>query len=520
VGAAYRLGGNTVIRGGYGIAYGANNTGWYDGPFCYNQGGFTPGTQVQPYGGTPNGTMVGNFWNAEASPIIVPPGANASAPQLYGTSGAFFDVNSERPGRVQMWNVFVERQVSRALFFSAGYNGSRGVHLYQSRYPLQNNQFIPAAVRAQWRQTYIDTNAGTNPASTQVQNPLQPATGALLPFVGSIAQRTIAQSNLYYPYLALLGDTLQRDQGWSDYNSMVLRARHSGRALFVDASYTWSKSTDTGYTELQDQQGFSNNVGSGGGGANGVLDLLNWKNDKKLSYSDVPHRVVVTATYDLPFGKGQRFAIANPVARGAMSGWRIGSVYTWQMGMPLSQTGANGGSLDNRPNVNTAANEPLILPESYQKWYDGKTSVTLPDGRIYTPCSQCFLKFNPDAFVGQFLTTANGGRQSDQYWMGNAAINYSALRGPGRNNLDFTLTRNFRVKERYTVSFMANVTNALNHTQFRPGSYNMALGSVQLTDIPAQGVIAGVGQSAATYGSHNMNTHDPRQMILEMRVRF
>jgi trimeric autotransporter adhesin len=520
LGAAYRLGGNTVIRGGYGIAYGANNTGWYDGPYCYNQGAFTPGSQVLPYGGTPNGTLLGKFWDAEPSRIVVPPGANASAPQLYGTGGAYFDVNSERPGLVQMWNFFLERQVSRALFLSAGYSGSHGSRLFQSRYPLQNNQMIPADVRAQWRQTYINTNGGTNPASVQVQNPLQPATGELLPFVGTLAQRTLPQSNLYYPYLPLLSQTLQRDQGESNYNALMLRVRHSGRALYMDASYTWSKSTDTGYTELQDAQGFSNNVGSGGGGANGVLDLLNWKNSKKLSYSDVPHRVVVTATYNLPFGKGQHFAVGNPVARAALSGWRIGSVLMWQKGFPLSPTGANGGSLNNRPNVNRAGNQPLELPEKYQKWYDGNTSITLPDGRIYTPCAQCFLKYNPDAFAGQFLITANGGRQADQYWMGNAAINYSALRGPGRSNLDFTLTRDFRVKERYTASFMANVTNALNHTQFRAGSYNMGVGSVQLTDIPAQGVIAGVGQSAATYGSHNMNTYDPRQLILEVRLRF
>ena len=40
---------------------------------------------------------------------------------------------------------------------------------------------------------------------------------------------------------------------------------------------------------------------------------------------------------------------------------------------------------------------------------------------------------------------------------------------------------------------MANVTNALNHTQFRTGSYNMALGGIQVTDVPAQGLVAGAG---------------------------
>ena len=55
LGAAYRLGNDWVVRGGYGMAYGANNTGWYDGPFAYNMGAFTTGTQVQPYGTNPNG---------------------------------------------------------------------------------------------------------------------------------------------------------------------------------------------------------------------------------------------------------------------------------------------------------------------------------------------------------------------------------------------------------------------------------------------------------------------------------
>jgi hypothetical protein len=48
----------------------------------------------------------------------------------------------------------------------------------------------------------------------------------------------------------------------------------------------------------------------------------------------------------------------------------------------------------------------------------------------------------------------------------------------------------------------------------------MALGATQVTDVPAQGLVAGQGQSAATYGTHNLNTFDPRQMIMEMRIRF
>ena len=521
LGAAYRLGQSWVLRGGYGINYSANNTGWYDGPFAYNQGAFAPGSQALPYGTTPNGNLAGHFWDTVASPLIVPPGANSTAPQVYGNGGAFFNYNSQRPGRVQLWNFFVERELGRAWLVSAGYTGAKGANLAQARYTLQNNQMIPDGVLATWRQTYIDSNARINPANTLVQNPFQPATGQVLPFVGTLAQRTIPQTNLYYPYLGILSDTVQRDDGFSNYNALKVSVRHSfAHGFLLDANYTWSKTTDEGYTELQDMQAFSDVTPTSGGGSAYVLDLKNNGNNKKLSYADVPHRIVVTGTYELPFGKGHTFALSNPAARAVLSDWQIGSVLTWQQGFPLAPVGVNSGSLNGRANHNTAPNEPLILPKNLQRWYDGKTTITLPDGRQYKPAAQTYLVYNPDAFVGQTLTTANGSHQADLFWWGTSAINYGEMRGPGRSNLDVTLSREFHYKERFTLALDARATNVFNHTQFRTGSFNMSLGSTQVSDIPASGVVAGETQNPGAYGSHNMNTFDPRQLLLEVRLRF
>ena len=520
VGLAYHLKGNWVLRGGYGLAYAANNTGWYDGPGIYNMGSFAAGTQNLPYGTSPNGTLVGNFWDAAASNVIPAVGANSSAPQIYGTGLYFFNRNSEIPPVAHMWNFFLERQLSRTWFVSAGYSGTRGSHLNQARFPLQSDQSVPASVLASCRQTYIASNAGNNPCTAQVQNPLQPVTGPLVPFAGTLGQRTIPMADTYYPYVALLGDSMEQGLGWSDYNALKVRVRHSfARGFLLDANYTWSKAIDTAYTELQDYQGFSDTVGGNGHGSNG-LDILNLNNDKKLSYSDVPSRLIATVTYDLPFGSRQRFNPGNRWARATVSGWRVATVFTWQRGYPLGPTGAAGTAMDSRPDLNPAPNEPLVLPKNLQGWYDGKKTVTLPDGRTYTPCAQCYLQFNPDAFVGQTLTLANGNHQSNLYWMGNAAIDYASLRGPGRNNVDLTLLRDFRIRERFSLSFNARATNAFNHTQFRPGSFGMALGTIQTTNVPAQGLTIGEGQGAASYGSHSMNTFDPRQIIMEMRLRF
>src|SRR6478736_7250066 len=100
-----------------------------------------------------------------------------------------------------MWNLFVERQIGRSWFVSAGYAGTHGTNLAQARTPLQNNQFVPTSVLSTCRQTYIDSNAANNPCTANIANPLQPGGTSLLPFVGTIAQANIPMIDTYYPYL-------------------------------------------------------------------------------------------------------------------------------------------------------------------------------------------------------------------------------------------------------------------------------------------------------------------------------
>ena len=241
--------------------------------------------------------------------------------------------------------------------------------------------------------------------------------------------------------------------------------RSSG--IFLDASYTWSKSIDNAYTELQDMQGFSNTTSGGAGIDN--LDILNLRNDKKLSYSDIPNRLVVMATYELPFRK----VAMNNVGHGILNNWKLGTVYMAQAGIPVGETDDAPGALNGRPNRTGQAFE---LPKSYQKWYNGTTTVTLPDGRQYTPSAMTFLKYNPDAFVGQTVTTPNGSVLGSLYTMGQAAIDYGGMRAGAINNVNLSLTRDFRIREGIMLSFRANVSNAFNHPQWLPSDYTMDLG--------------------------------------------
>jgi trimeric autotransporter adhesin len=512
VGFAYRFTNAWVLRGGYGVSYAPNNTGWYDGPYTYAMGAFAPGTNVLPYGTSPNGTLVGNFSSPAVSSIVPSVGANSAAPQLYGSGFPFFNRNGERPPRLQQWNVFVERQLAHSWLVSAGYVGSHGNNLQISRLALQNDQDLPTSVTSSWRQAYIASNGLENPGNNLVPNPLQSTTGALRPFQGILGDRVVPQNITYYPYLALNSDSIQSDQAISNYNALQARVRRAfSSGLFLDLSYTWSKSTDNVYTELQDEQGFSDTSSSNG------IDIRNLKNNMKLSSSDVPHRFVSMLTYDLPFGKGGQLAIPNSVARAVLGGWQIGSVLTFQSGYPLGPTDANSGALNGRPNL--VQGQALTLPKSLQGWYNGTTTITLPDGRKYTPCAQCYLKYNPDAFSGEVVSTPNGSSVTDIYWTGDAALNYGAIRGPGRNNVDLTLSRNFHLTERVVLSIRANVSNAFNHTQFLSNSYSTDLGGTVAVGTPALGVIAGQG-SSNSYGTHGLGTFDPRQVILEGRIQF
>jgi hypothetical protein len=106
--------------------------------------------------------------------------------------------------------------------------------------------------------------------------------------------------------------------------------------------------------------------------------------------------------------------------------------------------------------------------------------------------------------------------------MGQAAIDYGGMRAGAINNVNLSLTRDFRIREGIMLSFRANVSNAFNHPQWLPSDYTMDLGGA-LASTPGNPVTGGAtaGQgSSNSYGARGMNTYDPREIIMEGRVTF
>ena len=195
-----------------------------------------------------------------------------------------------------------------------------------------------------------------------------------------------------------------------------LERRFSGGLSFL-ASYTFGHAIDDA-------------SGLGGGGSSRLTqDARNLKADRGNSDYDARHRFVVSYIYELPYGHGKRFGNTIPaVVNAILGGWQLSGITSFQSGRPLfvqlgSDNSRTGKNLD-RPNVTGI--EPLFQDRTSKTVYTNKAAFETPP-------------------VGTF---------------GNAPRNY--FNGPGTNNFDLTLGKNFRT-EKVVIQFRAEFFNAFNH---------------------------------------------------------
>ena len=126
---------------------------------------------------------------------------------------------------------------------------------------------------------------------------------------------------------------------------MRVQKRYSAGFSFLVA-YTLSKSlvSGGGYTGLGDDAAGSR-----------PLDTANRKIEKRIAGFDTPQNLVLSWSYELPFGKGKR--LLSSAGRGAdlaLGGWQVNAIQRYVSGTPVGIAGggviplSNGG---NRPNV-------------------------------------------------------------------------------------------------------------------------------------------------------------------------
>lgn len=221
--------------------------------------------------------------------------------------------------------------------------------------------------------------------------------------------------------------------GRSNYNALNTKLEHRGRGSILTFAYTWAKSTDSK----------SAAAGIGASGFNGWQGFLNNhdpERDYGLSDFDVDHRLVGSFVYNLPFGSGEKFASgATGLTNAVVGGWQVNGIYTWQHGFPITIVAADVGGLNDAQGTNRAdlVGDPSVDERTVTRW------------------------FNTAAFkqpaAGMFGTL---GRNTE--------------RGPGVNNLDLAVFKNFEFGRGVRLQFRLESFNALNHTQFSGVSTNIA----------------------------------------------
>ncbi len=514
LGLAYRAGPDFVVRAGYGLSVIPSNTGFNGGPGHYNMVAFSPYTITAPYGPEPNGIPVGKYYDSRVNSVVPPIGADADDPRLYGSGYMTFVRDDYKSGRVQQWNFALERQLFQTYRVSATYVGLRGYRLPYSRLPFRHEQLMPDATLNMFRQEWIARNGTSDPRSDQVANPFQPASGPLNAFQSPWNGRTVNRSQVFIPYELLGGYAQMAPIGWNNYNALVLGLeRQFSGGFLVNTHYTWAKGLDFAQGEMQINGGWD-----AVGHIPADLDRRNLRNNKRFSDHDIRHRWLLTWVYELPFGRGKRFLSSGGLLNSIAGGWKVSGLYFAQTGTPNAISGGNTYAINGRPN--RVAGEPAEVPKELQRWYDGRTTVTLPNGQQITPCAFCFLKYNLGAFRGATTTASDGSTILDMLWWGTGATNYADITGPGRNNMNLSLEKSFRLRERMQVFISAEATNFFNSVQFRPRLNSSSLGGLQPKADPARGLAAGMPTNP-NYGTISASqTFDPRQIEMRLRLVF
>ena len=164
-----------------------------------------------------------------------------------------------------------------------------------------------------------------------------------------------------------------------------------------------------------------------------------WKNRGPLN-NDIRHNLVISNTYELPFGRGKSFLSSGPAAA-ILGGWQVNALAAFYTGRPSTPT-APGGSLNSAGSGQFA--DCLAAPRklgSPDGWWDVSTFAD-PDDVGGTP---------------RFGTCGS-----------------NVLRGPGLINVDMGIFRRFQPTERVSIQFRAEGFNISNTPHFRNPNSNVA----------------------------------------------
>jgi hypothetical protein len=149
--------------------------------------------------------------------------------------------------------------------------------------------------------------------------------------------------------------------------------------------------------------------------------------EKRVSADDRPENFGISGLYELPFGRGKRFANRGGVVNVLVGNWQVSSMFNYHTGAPLSWSDViySGGKLN-------------INPHNPDRTFDTTPFVTV-SSQQYTNHYRTFPTY------------------------------FNNLRVDSTNNLNISVTKDFALREKTKLQFRADSFNVCNHPLF-PGA--------------------------------------------------
>jgi hypothetical protein len=237
-------------------------------------------------------------------------------------------------------------------------------------------------------------------------------------------QPDLSCNNALRPYTRYVGLSYFTYDTNSMYEGLIVRYQHQmAHGLSMLANYTFERALTNGF-DPNSASAVSNQIASC------------HRCDLGPTAEDIPQSLVVSALYDLPFGRGRALAsnISTPL-NAIVGGWRMTTIGTFNVGEPVEITSPNETSSSNvqaRPNRLCNGNDSQFKDNMRTNGY-----IEFNKG--------CFVTPAPNHF-------GNAGR--------------GLIYAPGQDQVDFSMIKTIPVYEHSSLELRGEFFNVFNHAQF------------------------------------------------------
>jgi hypothetical protein len=449
-----------------------------------------------------NADTVACGWTGSVA-IPAPPAGGTSLAE-YGTTNTSVLTNAggftltywdpQRGARAQEfdnWSIGVQAQLTKSMSVSADYVANEG-HFLSGKYTSANNNDLGLGYAAMAGYAVIGgaavpcsaANCGQSGYTTLLGSKATAANIALAEGVGFTPPNPYSPAATYYasnglssyftrfPQFSGVSDATAYDAN-TDYNALQVQVKQrTAYGLDFMFNYTWSKTMDDEGT---------------------YREYDNPKLDRSLSTINMPTNITASTVYQLPFGKGQ-LGGSDRLVRYVAGGWQASGIFYYHSGTPITFTGSSGcggSGILNQCMPSLVPGVPIRTNSSYQTNPTGITAANYSQFRYFNGAAFVINENVPVTSttpVGSTTPITSGGvTVGEQYNAGAGPGLYvpgtayragaGGIYGPNQYNFDFGLSRDFKVWEKLTLKFRADLLNATNHVNWIAPSGSVGGGS-------------------------------------------